>query len=437
MEAGASKLQEALACRQAAEADRLAQEALDLTPNLSGAFVLRGKLAADRGDALTAVLAYYWAYNSGDHSQSIRNLLAVAFQVLGFKELSARLADTSQLQQSEYQAFASMVYAQREALWPALKQKQKPPRPASATPAAAAILPNRSTVSPKSLQPQEPRSNTAPLSAPTKLAKLNLVRNAVTQIPAAAEVVHFEAMPTEPDLQSKEVKSQEKQQTEAPSQERIRHIQSELPDWLDAPACAERLSLQVAPCDWLEANSGGSGLPRMEIEQSPFLAVDPGELNVEARSPVTGRLMCKEEIELQRIGASLPQFELEFQPLEALSCFDEKYRKGLLFAVKIPGPVLSVGGQNPYQLCAQIALGVGDQLLLQDLSKANAAPIALPFANFKRIDLFEDGGQLTCCLLDGRKLHFDLRGLRARSRQGTQALIDAVVQQMERLGPVA
>ena len=158
------------------------------------------------------------------------------------------------------------------------------------------------------------------------------------------------------------------------------------------------------------------------------LAVDPGALEVEALSPVTGRRVLASALP-HRDGvmpdfdapavAPLPSFAAP-EPagpdmLEARGPLEAAGIAGLRLALDLPGPVITANGQRPQKLGVRMALGLTAQELVLCDPDSGRGPVRLPLSQLRRMDVVREGQQVSFTLADARQLHLDLRSLDARA----------------------
>ncbi|MCA9541825.1 MAG: hypothetical protein KC620_23170, partial [Myxococcales bacterium] len=98
----------------------------------------------------------------------------------------------------------------------------------------------------------------------------------------------------------------------------------------------------------------------------------------------------------------------------------------------LPGPVVTGPGARPRKLCDRCALGLTqDEVLLRDADDPTAAVARLPAAQLRRLEVIDDGQQLSIHLIDGRQVHLDLRTLRARAPFIASAVTDGIAEALE------
>lgn len=383
----------------AAEADRLAVSAIALEPDLGAAYALRGLLAASRGDPVVAAHHFRVAFARGDRAPETRVGLALCLAAAGQEPLAERIRDGLPLP-PDLAGFPEAVEAQSVALRhvfgmplaprgePALLPGERlPSRPA---PAVAPALEAEETVAdaPPPAAPQGQRFTLPPMFTPA---------------PGAGRVVH-------------------------------RTGRSTAAEWVETLAATPRNTVEVETADWLAPLEPGgfehaSG-PRFTVDEPLELAVDPGVPEVVARSPVTGRPVHPDDVSRQRRSAALPDLAERPDPLEAAPLFaDLAGVERPVVAVRLPGPVMTMPGMEPRKLCRAVAMALtASEVVLRDLDKPQAPPVRLPLPSLARMEVVGAGNQVSLALADGRAIHLDLRGLRARALPAARRVVEALEQ---------
>ncbi len=161
------------------------------------------------------------------------------------------------------------------------------------------------------------------------------------------------------------------------------------------------------------------------------VARDPGLPSVAFRSPVTGRVIRPEEIELQRAEGRMPDVERGPDLLAQRERFLEYIpRAEVLFALELPGPVMTAQGAAPRPLCRLMYFGGSEsELVFLDAERPDAAPVRLPTSQVTRMDVVNDDQQVSFVLGEQRQLHLDLRGLARLHAPSVRQL----VQRLERI----
>ena len=421
MSPGADHLARALAATRADDVDMHAVRAIHADPDLAVAYALRGRVAALRGDCVGAAHYYRVAYDRGDQSAETRSALAVCVAAAGDQRGAQSVRGNATLP-ALLEAFGELISMQGPMVRGVLQARLPPagqPAFLPGDPAARLSTPPRPAVAaaPRSTPPQRQRT-------------VSLGNIEAESAPPPASAAPSYARAAQPAA------------TPAPE------------SWLEDSHTERRASVAVDPVSWLD-DGFFSGVSGNQMASDPVhLAVDPGALEVEALSPVTGRRigaadqvdrdaqMPSFETPQVRIGApkpapraaSLPPRSASLPPravrtpegpdlFEARAPLADAGIGGLRLALHLPGPVITATGQRPQKLGAQMALGLtASELVLCD-PKLDRGPVRLPFSQLNRMDVLRAGQQVSLTLSDGRQLHLDLRSLEGRAPALLRALV--------------
>jgi len=217
-----------------------------------------------------------------------------------------------------------------------------------------------------------------------------------------------------------------------------------LPDWLDVVDRSASADEDVRPDESLAGQLArgveqlaplrvrdGIELGLSDEDATAFeVAHDPGAPQVAFRSPVTGRIVQPNEVSVTLAGARMPALN----PTPDLLAHRAHFlafmpREEVLFAVELPGPVMTAAGQPPRSLCKLMYFGASSsELVFVDAERPEAAPVRLPVGSVERMDVLNDDQQVSFMLRDGRQLHLDVRGLARQPGPSVRQL----VQRLER-----
>lgn len=414
--------------RDAAEAERFALTALVLEPDLGAVYALRGRLAVARGDALAAAFQYRVAYARGDRSEETRMTLAVCLQRVGQAELAERVREGASPEvDGDLEAFGSLV----EQLSTPIRQILTAPLPPRGAPA---LMPGERLPAqgPPPVQgvkvirtqggahatTETPRS----ASAPERPNSAPPTPSSPAPAPAPVEVAPAVVAPA----------------VAAPAPARGRR----LPDWVELVERAPVQDVDVGSdrADWVSTGveqvrplqvSDGLAIDLADDAVPLEVARDPGLPSVAFRSPITGRVIRPEEIQQQRAQGRMPEVERGPDLLEQRERFLDFIPRGeVLFALELPGPVMTAVGAAPRPLCRLMYFGGSErELVFLDAERPDAAPVRLPTSQVTRMDVVNDGQQVSFVLGDQRQLHLDLRGLARVHAPSVRQL----VQRLERI----
>jgi hypothetical protein len=411
----------------AAEAERFALTALVLEPDLGAVYALRGRLAVARGDALAAAFQYRVAYARGDRSEETRATLAVCLHRVGQTDLAERVREgASHEVDGDLEAFGSLV----EQLSTPIRQvltAPLPPRgapalmpgerlPAQGSPPAQGVKVTRTPGAAHSTT-DAPRSASAaerPSGAPATSAGHAAAPPAVAPPPPAA-AARAAAAPVRGRRLPEWVELVER----APMREV--EVGSDREEWV-ASGVEQVRPLQVS--DGLAVDLADDAAP-LEVTRDPGLPSSP------FRSPITGRVIRPEEIQHQRAQGRMPEVERGPDLLAQRERFLELIpRNEVLFALELPGPVMTAVGATPRPLCRLMYFGGSDhELVFLDAERPDVAPVRLPTSQVTRMDVVNDDQQVSFVLMDQRQLHLDLRGLARLHAPSVRQL----VQRLERI----
>lgn len=417
---GAAHLARAIEATRAAEADAHAAQAILADPDLAPAYALRGRIAALSGDCVTAAHYYRVAYSRGDQSAETRAALGACVAAAGDPQGGAQIQRGAALP-AMLESFGELVSMQGAMLrgvlraslppagQPAFLPGTAPPNARSAPQSAPPSRGASRTVSLGSLDPIEPAARPQRSAPP---APRPAYRSAPPPRPAPRSVPP--ARPRTVSLGSPE-----------PSVSRRAPVAPAEDDWLEASHTERTATASASTASWLDdpyfSDVTGGSVQAEVIE----LATDPGDLAVQARSPVTGQLIERHELLSNTRDAAMPSFETEQAAatptqaeadlFEARAALAAAGVGGLRLALHLPGPVITAQGRRPQKLGAQMALGLTPtELALRD-PQTQRPPIRVPFSQLRRMDVVRAGQQLSFALTDGRQLHFDLRDLVERA----------------------
>lgn len=217
-----------------------------------------------------------------------------------------------------------------------------------------------------------------------------------------------------------------------------------LPDWLDVVDRSAPRS-EALPADDSLAGQLARGIEQLaplrvrdgievdlsDADEAAFeVAHDPGAPQLAFRSPVTGRFVQPNELASASAAARMPELNATPDLLAHRAHFLAfMSREDVLFAIELPGPVMTTAGQPPRPLCKQMYFGASSgELLFVDAERPDAPPVRLPVSSVERMDVLNDDQQVSFMLRDGRQLHLDLRGLARQHGPSVRQL----VQRLER-----
>lgn len=399
---GEALLDRARKATDARQADQLAARAIMLAPDLAPAYGLRGALAARRGDPIVAAHYFRVAYARGDRSEATRAGLSACLAAVGESDVSARVAAGARLP-AALADFAEGLTGHAGPLRAVLSARMPPA-------GQPAFLPGEKPIAGEaSATPKSPPSASRPPARPTDRA--SLPRVAPPQSRHSAPTHASGGMP-------KVVR-------------RSTHVQ---PDWLE-PTHVESSGGGVGAGggrpDWLEDNRAATRASGSFTGGGIELTADPGMPTVKVRSPITGLLIDEQVIARDLQGAVMPELGAPEDPLEARGALLDLLPSpdALLLAVELPGPVVTAaGGQNPRKLADRVALGLlDDEILLRD---GRNPPARVPLRAIRRMEVLDDGAQLSLHLHDQRQMHLDLRALKRRAPFVASRLADTIADRL-------
>lgn len=351
-----------------ATAERLAVDAIRRSPDDGAAYARRAVLAAARPDAVGAAHYARIAYARGDRTVETRTLLGLSLAAVGQVELSNRMME----------GLPSGVPSGLERFVDALSRH-----------APELLLPLGGPL--------------APTGSPALLERDTVVVEA--QRPLRGR---------------------------------------RLPEWLDVVDRSSQTGEDIRLDESLAGQlaRGAEQLAPLRVrdgievdlsEDDPMpleVAHDPGAPQVAFRSPVTGRVVQPNEVTATlgaaRMPALYPTPDLLAHRAHFLAFIP---REDVLFAVELPGPVMTAAGQPPRPLCKQMYFGASSsELVFVDAERPEAPPVRLPVTGVERMDVLNDDQQVSFMLRDGRQLHLDLRGLARQHGPSVRQL----VQRLER-----
>lgn len=476
MSPGADHLARALAATRAQDADAHAVRAIHADPDLAVAYALRGRVAALRGDCVAAAHYYRVAFDRGDHGAETRAALAVcvaaagdqrgARTVRGDATLPAMLEPFGELVSMQGPMVRGVLQARLPGRGlpaflpgdPAARQASNPPRAAVEDVSAGhAARGHRQGVSPE----RRTRAESV-----TPVAGVRAAGRPPRQRTVSLGTIEADSAPPPPATSASYAR--------APAPAPRPSAQPAAESWLEESHTRRTTRVPVAQGDWLDDDffsdiSGG----RVAVEPVE-LAIDPGVLEVEALSPVTGRRIAASE-HARRDGlmpdfetppvapvpprsTSLPPRSASLPPhaarpsrspslpprarpapnepdlFEARAPLTAAGIGGLRLALDLPGPVITATGEKPQKLGKQMALGLtAGEMVLCDPA-INRGPVRLPFSQLQRMDVLRAGQQVSLALSDGRQLHLDLRSLEARAPTVLRVLIAELAASLRAVG---
>ncbi len=385
-------LEQARRATDARQADRLATQAIGADPDLGPAYGLRAALAARRGDPIVAAHYFRVAYARGDRSEITRAGLSACLAAVGESGVSARVAAGARLP-AALADFGEGLSGHAGPLRAVLSARMPPA-------GQPALLPGE-----KGSARREPRAEPQrPPARPTDRASL----------PRVAPPAPRPSQPAGPP--PKVIR-------------RSTHVQ---PSWLEPTRFDGELGDSGgARPDWLEDNSTSPRASGAFTGGGIELTADPGVPTVKVRSPITGLLIDEQVIARERQGAVMPELGGPEDPLEAREALLDLLPDpdALRLAVHLPGPVVTApGGGSPRKLAERVALGlIADEILLRDGSNP---PARVPIRAIERMEIVDDGAQLSLHLQDRRQMHLDLRALKRRAPFVASRLADAIADRL-------
>ncbi len=399
-------------------ADQLATRAIHADPDLGAAYGLRGALAARRGDPIVAAHYLRVAYARGDRSEATRAGLAACLAAVGEDGVAGRVRAGARLSPA-LEDFAEGLAAHAGPLRGVLSARMPPA-------GQPALLPGERSPAPQGAARPADRPSQSRVGPPP-------ARPSAGRIPAPAERPSQSRVGPPPSRPSAGRVAPPPPRSSTGGQPKVvRRSTHVRPDWLE-PTRFEG-EVESAPGErpaWLEDNTpparAGGAFTGGGIE----LAADPGLPTVRVRSPITGMLIDEQVIARDMAGAAMPDIGAPADPLEARPALRDAVADpdGLALAVHLPGPVVTAaGGRNPRKLADRVALGLlTDELILRD--GANP-PARVPLWAIRRLDVLDDGAQLSLHLHDGRQMHLDLRDLKRRAPFVASRLVDLLAERL-------
>ncbi|MCB9522103.1 MAG: hypothetical protein H6702_01820 [Myxococcales bacterium] len=421
--------------RDPAEADGFARRAVLAAPERPDGYLIRGQLAVHRRDVVAAAHHLRLAFARGARDAFTRDVLAVCLHAAGQEAFAAKMRVGS-TDATVLAGVAQAAALKADAVRNTLSQPLPPPsepgllpgESAQEAPAAPTPAPVDPTPEPAPIIGAPPR----PLR-PTGNISLGPAPAGETRPPRMTGTVFRDARQTTTNLGASAMVGP------APAQgPQLNRRGAEKPSWLESTPEYEVAEVE-ADNVWLEDPLDVAAVEAPEstvhFEAGGIeLAVDPGELTVNAVSPITGarmdpRLMRHDQGVMPDLGGPL-------DPLEARSVFAGVVdRDALEYAVRVPGPVLTHEGSPPKRLASVVGLAlVGQMLVVRDMDRPDVPAQRLPLHGFSRVDVIAEGQQISFFFADGRGLHFDLRELRQRSLMVAVALVDTLVERIAALG---
>jgi len=351
-----------------ANAERLAVDAIRRTPDDGAAYARRAVLAAARADAPGAAHYARVAYARGDRTVETRTLFGLALAAVGQAELSDRMREG--LPPGVPSGLERMVDA-----FSARASDLLVPLGGPLAPIGSAALVGRDVAVVEAARPMRGR-----------------------RLPEWLEVVDREPGARD-DLRV----------DESLAGQLARGVEQVLP-------------LQVR--DGIDVDLSDEDATPLEV------AHDPGTPQTAYRSPVTGRFVQPAELTVHLATAWMPALNPTPDLLAHRAYFvGFMRREDVLFAVELPGPVMTASGQPPRPLCRQMYFGASsDELAFVDVERPEVPPVRLPVSSVERMDVLNDDQQVSLMLRDGRQLHLDLRGLARQHGPSVRQL----VQRLER-----
>lgn len=444
MSSGADHLARALAATRADDADAHAVRAIHADPDLAVAYALRGRVAALRSDCVGAAHYYRVAYDRGDHSAETRSALAVCVAAAGNPRGADAVRGDAKLP-AMLAAFAELVSMQGPMVRGVLQARLPPAGQPAFLPGdpAARLSASPAPTAGSATRARAPRERTVSLGT----------IEAESAPPAPRQAASYGRGP-EP------VARQAASYGRGPEPVATVDPQS----WLEASHTERRATVETGPASWLDdayfADVSGGQMAAEPIE----LAVDPGALEIEALSPITGRRVlagapvdtdawmpkfdAPQTLSAPPPAASRPPRAASRPPraasrppraaslppraasmpnsadlLEARAPLVAAGITGLRVALNLPGPVITATGQRPQKLGKRMALGLtASELVLCD-PDLDRGPVRLPFSQLNRMDVLRAGQQVSLTLADGRQLHLDLRSLEGRAPTLVRVLV--------------
>lgn len=396
-------LDQARRAPDARQADRLAVQAIVADPDLGAAYGLRAALAARRGDPIVAAHYFRVAYARGDRGEATRAGLSACLAAVGETGVSARVAAGARLP-AALADFGEGLAGHAGPLRAVLSARMPPAGQAAFLPGEKGLPSGRSEAR---AEPQRPPARPEPQRAPARPTDRASMPRVAPPAPRASK-------PAEPT--PKVIR-------------RSTHVQ---PSWLEPTRFDGELSdAGGGRPDWLEDNASSPRASGAFTGGGIELTADPGMPTVKVRSPITGMLIDEQAIAHDRQGAAMPQFGGPEDPLEARAALLDLLPDpdALILAVNLPGPVVTApGGGGARKLAQRVALGLlDDEILLRD---GASPPARVPIRAIQRMEIVDDGAQLSLHLQDRRQMHLDLRALKRRAPFVASRLADAIADRL-------